>query len=521
MKKFFYDNWIVIIIGVALAASTMLAIRNNFIIQQNIALQKETVLVTQRTQQILSSTMHGLDMGVRGFGLVKEESLLRPYNEAITVSPSIFRQLDSLLRKQNYAELDKLGDVKTEIDRYIAFSKQMVETARTDSMRTFVEMLRQDKGYEVWKKYDEFSRPLLGFENDLNQKAISDYDAAMRSNLILQLSIVVLALPILVLFVKRVHKEREARQKLLLEVEENDRNYVFNSGEKGDSSAQAINDASIRNVRMASEFIKSMTNGNYDVGWEGLHEKNAALNNNTLAGNLIQMREQLKKLKLEDDKRNWMNEGLASFSELVRNNQHDNALLADKCVSFLVKYLNAQQGSLFVLEGDEENSYLELKACFAFDKKKWIEKRIEVGNGLVGQAFLEGDTIQLKQLPTGYTSITSGLGDATPRHLVIVPMKYDITTVAILELASFGEFEEHHISFLKKAGEFLASAILNSQTTFKMKNLLEQARINEEQMRQREEEMRQNMEELQATQEELVRKEREMQKRMATELSEK
>ena len=67
----------------------------------------------------------------------------------------------------------------------------------------------------------------------------------------------------------------------------------------------------------------------------------------------------------------------------------------------------------------------------------------DIGSGLVGQAFLEGDTIQLKQIPTGYTTITSGLGDATPRHLVIVPLKYDITTVAILELASFGDFEAH------------------------------------------------------------------------------
>ncbi|MBL0743312.1 GAF domain-containing protein [Chryseolinea lacunae] len=519
MRKFFTDNGVVIIIGLALAASTIFAIRNHYIIQQNTALQKQTELVTQRTQQILSNIMHGLDLGVRGFALVKEESLLRPYNEATVSNAGIFHQLDSLLKKQAYDDLGALNDLKKEVDSYIAFSKQMVEHARVDSMTTFVDMLKQDKGYDVWKKYDAFSRPLLAFENELNQKAIADYNAAMRNNLVLQLTIVLLALPILVLFVKRVRKEREARHKLLMEVEENDRKYVFNTGERTDTSAEAINDSSIRNVRMASDFIKNMTKGNYEVNWDGLTESNASLNTDTLAGNLLQMREQLKKLKVEDEKRNWMNEGLATFSEMVRNHQHDNTLLAEKCVSYLVKYLNAQQGSLFVIEGEEGDTYLELKACFAFDKKKWIEKRIDIGNGLVGQAFLEGDTIQLKEIPQGYTSITSGLGDATPRHLVIVPLKYDVTTVAILELASFRDFEEHHILFLKKAGEFLASAILSSQNTSKMKHLLEQAKITEEQMRQREEEMRQNMEELQATQEELVRKEREMQKRMVGELS--
>jgi GAF domain-containing protein len=223
----------------------------------------------------------------------------------------------------------------------------------------------------------------------------------------------------------------------------------------------------------------------------------------------------LKRMKQEDEKRNWMNEGLASFSELVRNHQHDSQLLADKCVSFLTKYLNGQQASLFVISGEEGNEHLQLVSCYAFSKKKFVEKKIDLGDGMIGQAFMEGETIHLREIPKGYTSITSGLGDSTPGFLLIVPLKYDIKTVAIFELASFYDFQEHHIQFIQKAGEFLASAILNSQNTQKMKNLLEAARINEEQMRQREEEMRQNMEELQATQEELVRKEREMQKRIS------
>ena len=100
------------------------------------------------------------------------------------------------------------------------------------------------------------------------------------------------------------------------------------------------------------------------------------------------------------------------------------------------------------------------------------------------------------------------------KHLVIVPLNYDTKIAGVIEMASFQIFEEHHINFLKKAGEYLASALVNSQTTRQMKHLLEQAKINEENMRQREEEMRQNMEELQAIQEEMVRKEKESQKRM-------
>jgi len=322
-------------------------------------------------------------------------------------------------------------------------------------------------------------------------------------------------LPALFVFVVRIRKEREARQNLLLKVEQNDRTSMFNAGTESSSDADVVIGASIKNVSAASDFIKALTTGDYNVEWNGLTNENKALNENTLAGKLIDMREKLRLVKKQDEERNWLNQGLAQFSEIVRNNQGNSKELGDRCVSYFANYLKAQQCSLFVTVGEEDERYLELTSCYAFDRKKWIEKRIEIGSGLVGQAYLEGDVIQLKDIPKGYTKITSGLGDATPNHLVIVPLKYDVHIAGIIEIASFHYVEEYQINFLKKAGEFLASALLSTQTTHKMKYLLDQAKITEENMRQREEEMRQNMEELQATQEELVRKEKEMQRRLA------
>ena len=127
---------------------------------------------------------------------------------------------------------------------------------------------------------------------------------------------------------------------------------------------------------------------------------------------------------------------------------------------------------------------------------------------MIGQAYLERELVILKEIPQGYTHITSGLGETTPRYLAIVPFKTDTEIPALLEISSFYDMEEHHIQFLTKVGEYLASAIISSQTTIKMKYLLEEATLKEEQMRQREEELRQNMEELQATQEELIRKQK-------------
>jgi putative methionine-R-sulfoxide reductase with GAF domain len=337
----------------------------------------------------------------------------------------------------------------------------------------------------------------------------------MENTTLLQGAIILLSLPVLIFIIIRIRKEKKSRQALVNQVKENDLKHVFNAGESEGQSDNAILNAIIENAQEASSFVKSMAQNNYEVQWKGLNEKNLTLNKDTLAGNLVYMRENLKRIKEEDQKRNWMNEGLTQFSSLVRNYQHDPKVLADQCISFLTTHLHSQQGSLFVLEEEEDQSYLKLASCYAFDKKKIKEGRIEIGDGLVGQTFLEGETTVLNQVPEGYLKITSGLGDATPRHVVIVPLKYDRHTLAIVELASFSPYDTHHVSFIEKSGEFLASAILNAQTTSKMKTLLDQAKITEEEMRQREEEMRQNMEELQATQEALIRKEKEMTRPMA------
>lgn len=517
MKKFFAEKWFIIAvctIAVLQVVTLGVFIRNKLIIDDNNDLRKQVEEVKTKSKSIMSEVVHGIDLGVRGFALTKKQGLLDPFTNVTKSSPRLLNDIETLLRKQNYPDIQKFYNMRKELDSYFAWSARMIELVQIDSMQAFSEMLARDKGYDLWLVYAAYQQPLEAFEDELYDKAMSNYNVAMRTNEILQWVMAIFSLPVLFLIVIRIRKEQYARQALLAEVEENDKKFVFNPGIDRQLTPKEIIEQTIQNTRKASNFVKSMAGNNYDVNWEGLDENNSKLNEQTLAGDLINMREQLKRVKQEDERRNWMNEGLASFSELVRNHQHDSQLLADKCVSFLTKYLEGQQASLFVLSGEEGQEYLQLVSCFAFNKKKFIEKRIELGNGLIGQAFMEGETIHLREIPDGYTSITSGLGDSTPGVLLIVPLKYDIQTVAIFELASFYEFQSHHIQFIQKAGEFLASAILNSQNTQKMKHLLEAAKINEEQMRQREEEMRQNMEELQATQEELVRKEREMQKRI-------
>jgi CHASE3 domain sensor protein len=512
MKAFFKNNWIVIVIGIAFTTSALLAVRNNYVIRENQTSLAQADLVKKTTQAILTTIMHGLDLGVRGYGLTKDDKLLIPYREAIQLTPQIFHRIDSLLSLQQYPQRDQAMMVMAEIDSYIKLSDQMITMAKSDQMEEFVRILQEDKGYAVWKKYSDFSTPLFVYEDALAKQSLENYQFAMQINLFLQFAILVLGFPMVFVFVSKVNLERKKRYQTLQEVDRTDRTYVFNNGDERQILDETINARSVSHVKEASSFIASLAEGNYNVQWSGLDDMNLKLNERTLAGNLARLRDRLQELKNEDEQRNWANEGLARFTEIVRKHQDNSGELAIKTISFLTKYINAQQGSLFVAETEGDEKFLILQGCYAFDKRKFIEKRIEIGSGLVGQAFLEGEPILLKRVPQGYTHITSGLGEQTPTCVSLIPLKHDQNIVAVMEFASFTEIVPYQIAYLERAGEFLAAAIMSTRTSVEMKRLLDEAGIREEVMKQREEELQQNMEELQATQEQLQRNAREGEK---------
>ena len=221
--------------------------------------------------------------------------------------------------------------------------------------------------------------------------------------------------------------------------------------------------------------------------------------------------EEIEVTRIEDKKREWANNGLAKFADILRTQQDDLQKSYDSIISYLVKYLEANQAGLFIVEKTDDTKYIELKSSYAYDRKKYLTKRIEIGEGLIGQCYLEKDIIYLTEVPQNYITITSGIGAATPRAVLLVPLILNDEVFGIIELASFKIFEKYEIDFLIRAGENTAATISNLKTNDRTKMLLEESQQQSEEMRAQEEEMRQNMEEMQATQEELSRKSEEIQ----------
>jgi PAS domain S-box-containing protein len=257
-------------------------------------------------------------------------------------------------------------------------------------------------------------------------------------------------------------------------------------------------------IQSAQQFIKEIESGNLSIEFDKYFL--TADQDNALGESLRSMRDQMHKIAESEKKRNWATEGLAKFVEILRNKNDDLRALGELIISQTVKYMDANQGSLYILnDEDNTNIYLELIGCYAYDRKKFHAQKIALGNGLLGQAVLEKGIVHMTNVPNDYLKITSGLGSSLPKNLMIVPLMINEKVYGAIELASFKIFEEHHRDFLQKLAESIASTISNVRINQQTRRLLEDTQAQAEQMRSQEEEMRQNMEELTATQEEMQR----------------
>jgi PAS domain S-box-containing protein len=270
---------------------------------------------------------------------------------------------------------------------------------------------------------------------------------------------------------------------------------------------QALIDQEQERMQRINQFTQHLIQDDFDVDFKLSGDKD------DLGNSLIRLRDTLKinkenalNLRISEDQRNYVSEGLARISEILRNNLHDPDQLSFNVIRELTKKVNAIQGGFYMLDDtDKANRFFNLIAFFAYDRRKFADQQIKWGDGLIGTCAMEQKVIHLKSIPDGYISVTSGLGESNPDSLLIVPMQYENEIYGVLEFASFQKFEPNHINLISQAAESVASTLSAVRTNLTTARLLEESKAQTQAMTSHEEEMRQNMEELQATQEDAMR----------------
>jgi PAS domain S-box-containing protein len=266
-------------------------------------------------------------------------------------------------------------------------------------------------------------------------------------------------------------------------------------------------------LKIATQCLSKISEGDQSLSYFDIAPTDTDDEGREFLDTLAKTKHRLAEYNAREQQRIWSAEGMTCFLREIQGDRNAEEFY-DKVLAMIIRYTSSNQGGIFLLnDHDPEDVHLEMKACYAYSKKKFIDRKIAVGHGIIGQAVLEKETSIFLTVPNNYFDITSGLGEATPRFLLIVPLKYDHRVVGVLELGCFHKLEKYQIEFVEKVAENLASVILNIQHAHRATVLYEQSQQDSKALLEQEETLRQNIEELEATQEEMKRQQRDVEER--------
>jgi len=206
----------------------------------------------------------------------------------------------------------------------------------------------------------------------------------------------------------------------------------------------------------------------------------------------------------KEKQQNWINTGISQINDILADNKNDFSKLSDKVLSNLVKYIGANFGVLYVLnEFDTNEPYLELVSDFGCSKDiRENKSKINTNIGMIGASFTENRVMLINDIPENYIKIKSGLGEAKPSSLLIVPLSIENNVFGIMEIAGFKPFTELETDFVKRIALNIASQLNNTRMNERNLQLIEKYKEQEQLMSEKEEEIRQNFEELKIMREE-------------------
>jgi PAS domain S-box-containing protein len=261
----------------------------------------------------------------------------------------------------------------------------------------------------------------------------------------------------------------------------------------------------VNSLKRKAEFTQRIGEGKFDTHFVPESE------NDLLGSSLLTMRNNLIENEKRDTERNWIVRGVAEISEILR--LHDSLdTLGDDVIRFILEKIGAIQGAFYAVN-DEAGSepIIEMRASYAYGRKKYLQTKFRFAEGLVGQAAIEKDTVMRTEIPDDYLTITSGiLGEQRPTCILIVPLITNEEVYGVLEFAGLKRFNPSQVKFVEELSLILARTIFNIRVNERTRRLLEESQAMSNELKEKQEVLRQNAEEMQATQEELERTNREL-----------
>jgi HAMP domain-containing protein/signal transduction histidine kinase/CheY-like chemotaxis protein len=215
-----------------------------------------------------------------------------------------------------------------------------------------------------------------------------------------------------------------------------------------------------------------------------------------LKDNINEMIRNLRETTQRNTEQDWLKTNLAHFTRLLQG-QRDLMTASRLILSELAPLVNSQHGVFYTMDASEpEEPVLRYQAGYAYRERKNLANLFRVGEGLVGQCAMEKERILLHNVPGDYVAISSGLGEAPPLSIVVLPIVFEGQVLAVIELATFERFSPIHLDFLDQLTESIAIVLNTIEATTRTEELLKQSQSMAGELQKQQEELRHTNEEL-------------------------
>ena len=215
-----------------------------------------------------------------------------------------------------------------------------------------------------------------------------------------------------------------------------------------------------------------------------------------LKDKLNEMIRNLRETTRQNTEQDWLKTNLERFSRLLQG-QRDLPTVSSMILSELAPLLSAQHGVFYTLVTNKSGDpMLRYQAGYGFKERKHLASEFRLGEGLVGQCAQEKERILLTDVPTDYVTINSGLGEATPLNIIVLPILFDGSVRAVVELASFSRFSATHQAFLDQLTETIGLVLNTIEADTLTENLLKQSQSQAQELQSRQEDLHASNEDL-------------------------
>ncbi|MBN3962386.1 response regulator [Nostoc sp. NMS8] len=391
------------------------------------------------------------ETGQRGYVLTGEQRYLEPYNAAIQVLAQKVKELQNLTA-DNPKQQKQLDILQPLITQKLDELKETIDLRQNQGFEASQKVVLTDRGKQLMSEIRKVIQTMEHEENTLLKQRSEKAQAAARQTI----ASIVYSIPLFSLLLALI----------------------------GFALARHISAP----LKQVSNLAEKMADGDLSVS---LPDSDRQDEIGVLTRTFNQMIVNLRNTNQRNDEQNWLKSNLAEFTQMLQG-QRNLESVARMILSNLAPLVGASQGVFYAMDSIDDQPVLKLLSSYAYKERKNLANQFRLGEGLVGQAALEKQRILLTEVPHNYIRINSGLGEAPPLNIIVLPILFEGQVNAVIELASFGPFNQLHLTFLEQLSENFGVFLNNIASQVQTQQLLEESVILTEELQTQQEELQQS-----------------------------